>query len=67
MVTLQKDNTTMIGTMKRDKLMGIIHPNLKIILTSWRVPSKLCKLLLLQHHYDISKEDFFSPIREQNI
>jgi hypothetical protein len=39
-VTLQ--NATMIGTMKRDRLMGIIHMNLKIILTSWRVPSKLC-------------------------
>jgi hypothetical protein len=40
---------------------------MKIILTIWKVSFKLCKLLFLQGRYDINKEDFFIPMKDQNI
>jgi hypothetical protein len=46
--------------------MGNFH-FMEIILTCRRVPFQLCKLLFLQHHYDFSEHDFFSPMKDSNI
>jgi len=45
----------------RDKetLVDNFH-TLKMISTSWRIPFELCKLLLLQHHCNVSEIDFFN-------
>jgi hypothetical protein len=34
---------------------------------SWRISFRLCKLLFLQHKCDVNEQDFFSPLRDQNI
>ncbi len=65
-VTLQKDNITMIRIMKKDRLMGNFHL-VEVTLTRWKMPSKLCKLMFLQQHYDVSEQDIFSLVRDQNI
>jgi hypothetical protein len=38
-----------------------------VTLTSWRIPSKLCKLLFLQHQCNVNEHGFFSPMKDQNI
>jgi hypothetical protein len=40
---------------------------MKVTLTSWKVSFKLCELLFLQHHYDIDEQDFFIPMKDQDI
>jgi hypothetical protein len=37
---------------------------MEVILTCWRVPFRLCKLLFSQHHCDVSEYDFFSPMKD---
>jgi hypothetical protein len=39
----------------------------EVTLISWRVPSRLFKLLFLQRQCDVSKQDFFNPMKDQNI
>jgi hypothetical protein len=39
----------------------------KVTLISWRVPFELCKLLCLRYNCDVSEQDFFSLVRNQNI
>ncbi len=59
---LPRDNITMTRTVKKDRLVGM-----EVTLTSWRVFFRLFKLLFLQHHYNVSEQDFFNPLRDQNI
>lgn len=33
----------------------------------WRIPFKLCKLLFMQHHCNVSEYNFFNSMRDQNI
>jgi len=56
----------MIRIMKRDKSVGTFHP-MDVIMRSWRVPIKLCKLLLLQHHFDVNEQHFFNLLKDQNM
>jgi hypothetical protein len=55
-----------IGIVRRDRLMGNFHL-VEAILTSWRVFSKLCKLLFLQHYCDINEQDFFYIMKDHNM
>jgi hypothetical protein len=63
-VTLQR--VSIAVTVKKEKLVGNYHP-VEIALTSWRVPFKLCKLFLLEHHFVINEHDFFNLVKDQNI
>jgi len=65
-VTLKRNNITMIRTVRKNKLMDNFHP-MKNIGTSSKISFRLCKLLFLQHHCNINKHDFFDPMRDQNI
>jgi hypothetical protein len=60
-MTLQRDNVAMIRIMRKDRLVG------GVTLAGWRVVSRLCKLMFLRQHYDIIKQDFFNPMKDQNI
>jgi hypothetical protein len=53
-MTLQKNNVVVIRTLRMDMLMGNFHP-MEVILTSWKISFKLCKLLFLQHHYNVNE------------
>ncbi len=48
----------MIRIMRKDRLIGN---------TRWKIPFKLCKLMFLQQHYDVSEQNIFSLMRDQNI
>lgn len=50
---------------RRDRLVNNFQ-FIEVILTSWRVPCELCKLLFLPRHYNI-KYDFCHPMKDQNI
>jgi hypothetical protein len=63
---LQKDSTTMIGTLRKDKLVNNFHP-MKITLTIWKVSFGLCNLLILWHYATSTNMVFFNTMRNQNI
>jgi hypothetical protein len=46
--------------------MGNFHL-VEVTLTRWEIHFKLRKLMFLQQHCDVSEQDIFSLVRDQNI
>jgi hypothetical protein len=61
---LQNDSAT--RTMKRNKLVGKFH-SMEVIVIGWRVFSRLFITILVTLLHDISEQDFFNPLKDQNI
>ncbi len=49
------------GVRKKNRLVGNFHL-VKDTLTNWRILFVLCKLLFLQHCYNVSKQNFFNLV-----